>query len=135
MKGVKDFTAGERLGRKLTFSPFIPHGRGLNSPSGQRAKIKWVEIFPVYRQRTRLRSWYVVIWNNMLQRAGNPFMNTLSPMFEKILHKLIYSKFYLNLSQWWRSRSCNGFNGKNLTKGLHINMNNLLSIFQIYCPD
>ena len=29
MKGVKDLTAGERLGRKLRFSPFLPHGRGL----------------------------------------------------------------------------------------------------------
>ena len=29
IKGVKDLAAGERLGRKLTFSPFIPHGMGL----------------------------------------------------------------------------------------------------------
>ena len=26
---MKDLAAGERLGRKFTFSPFIPHGRGL----------------------------------------------------------------------------------------------------------
>ena len=31
MKGVKDLPAGERLGRKLTFSPFIPHDRGLSA--------------------------------------------------------------------------------------------------------
>ena len=28
---MKDLAAGERLGRKLTFLPFIPHGRGLSS--------------------------------------------------------------------------------------------------------
>ena len=29
IKGVKDLAAGERLERKFTFSPFIPHGWGL----------------------------------------------------------------------------------------------------------
>ena len=29
MEDVKDLAAGERLGRKITFSPFIPHGPGL----------------------------------------------------------------------------------------------------------
>ena len=32
IKGVKDLAAWERLGRKFTFSPFIPQGRGLSSP-------------------------------------------------------------------------------------------------------
>ena len=29
-EGVNDLAAGERLGRKLACSPFIPHGQGLN---------------------------------------------------------------------------------------------------------
>ena len=28
-EGVNDLAAGERLGRKFTCAPFIPHGRGL----------------------------------------------------------------------------------------------------------
>ena len=28
-EGVKDLADGERLGRKFTCAPFIPHGRGL----------------------------------------------------------------------------------------------------------
>ena len=30
-KGVKDLAAGERLGRKITCAPFIPHGRSLKA--------------------------------------------------------------------------------------------------------
>ena len=32
-KGVNDLAAGERLGRKFTCAPFIPHGRGLKNKS------------------------------------------------------------------------------------------------------
>ena len=35
MKGVKDLTAEERLERKFTFSPFIPHGLGLKVEMGK----------------------------------------------------------------------------------------------------
>ena len=40
---MKDLAAGERLGRKFTFSPFLPHGRGFTVTTGQtHAKIhRW----------------------------------------------------------------------------------------------
>ena len=45
---MKDLVAGERLGRKFTCGPFIPHGRGLklNSPGtiGQKLKLSRVCI-------------------------------------------------------------------------------------------
>ena len=33
---MKDLAAGERLGRKFTCAPFIPHGRGLKRSSTDR---------------------------------------------------------------------------------------------------
>ena len=45
---MKDLTAGERLGRKFTFSPFIPNGQGL--------KIHVLRLRLLYHNLQRIRS-------------------------------------------------------------------------------
>ena len=41
---MKDLAAGERLGRKFTFLPFIAHGRGLTNKATKQHGLTFLDI-------------------------------------------------------------------------------------------
>ena len=86
-EGVKDLAAGERLGRKFTCAPFIPHGRGLIKFSNENMKNSSIK-------ENNSRDW----WFNWLKMKGIP------PDYDQQTSRtftLYYSNWGNSLSTWY----------------------------------
>ena len=96
---MKDLAAGERLGRKFTCAPFIPHGRGLRYiNSFIESHCKNVTECSLGFHRSANMNSYIGMDRILLYFLGNIIISIDSPMVWIVSYKSPLLKFDMQLS-------------------------------------